>query len=115
MTTRTGELVLTTGDVDRAAATVAAIATISPMDRGFVRFNDDLTGGYWSWEDRPGDGCVIVRMPLRFDPGSCRQAVLDGLEEVRYRVRRQLAADGRSSRAPDWRRRLSALQFEIVE
>jgi hypothetical protein len=105
---------LTMGDIDRAAATLAGIATILSMDRGFVRFNDDLTGGYWSWEERHKDASVIVRMPDRFDPGSCRQAVLDGLEEVRDRVRAQLASDAASPDARDCERRLNALKVEAV-
>jgi len=104
----------TAGDIDRAAAAIAKIASILSMDRGFVRFNDDLTGGYWSWEQRPQDASVIVTMPERFDLESCRQAILDGLEKARDRVRAQIASDAESHSARDWQRRLNALQVEAV-
>jgi hypothetical protein len=101
-------------DIDRAAATIANIASVLSIDRGFVRFNDDLTGGYWSREERPRDASVIVKMPDRFDPGSCRQAILDGLEKAQDQVRGQIASDAGSPSARDWQRRLNALEVEAV-
>lgn len=112
VTTRPEERMLTASDIDRAATTITAIAATLSMGRGFVRFNDDLSGGRWSCEERRRDASVVVRMPERFDSGSCRRAVLQGLEEARARIRAQIASDAGTPRARDWQRRLRALEVE---